>query len=106
MTLVTPQYTSQVSPGPLRTTRDTLSGLVVVGSYRTFGSLMGIVCLITCVVIRKTIRSTSITSVNGTTLMSDMASSSSPWITCPAIVPQLHSGETPALEEPEPGAII
>jgi len=58
------------------TISETLSGLVVVGSNRTLGSFTGIVWMTTGTVIRKMIRSTSITSVSGTTLMSDIASSS------------------------------
>jgi hypothetical protein len=53
------------------------SGLVLVASLRTLGNSTGTVCVITGMVIMKTMSSTNITSTSGVVLMSDSARSSS-----------------------------
>src|ERR1700678_1679524 len=54
------------------------SGLVCVGKFVAFGSSTGTCWMMTRMVMMKMIRSTNITSTRGVTLMSDIASASSP----------------------------
>src|SRR6202789_4213963 len=54
------------------------SGLVCVGKLVAFGSSTGTCWMMTRIVMMKMIRSTNITSTRGVTLMSDIASASSP----------------------------
>src|SRR3546814_12665846 len=65
------QETSQSPVGPALIESDTFSGLVVVGSKRTSGSLTGTDWITTGTAIRKMMRSTSMTSTSGVVLMSD-----------------------------------
>src|SRR5690348_16470675 len=54
------------------------SGLVCVGTLRSFGSVTGICCTTTGIVMRKMMSSTSITSTRGVVLMAAITSSSPP----------------------------
>src|SRR5689334_6911641 len=64
------------------------SGLVCVGTLRSFGSVTGICCTTTGIVMRKMMSSTSITSTSGVVLMAAITSSSAPasWPTVMAMV--------------------
>src|SRR5450432_4281924 len=63
---------------PASTDSVMFSGLVSRTSLRSFGSCTGIAVVITGMVIRKMISSTSITSTSGVVLMAETTSSSSP----------------------------
>jgi len=64
----------------------TFSGFVCVGTLRSFGSVSGTCWTTTGIVMRKMMRSTSITSTSGVVLMAAITSCSPSETSCPTVI--------------------